>query len=145
MAIFIGVVATPITLYLYLVHPAWSWMYAIDPGRVPHLAIVPILAAHAGMVVVGWYAGARLLRLKRDRAALYTLAGAALVTLVVVLLAHHRLSSYGSYDEFHQGLALDLWDVKLGYVLVALALGLAAAAGYVALELARDSRRVRTR
>ena len=138
-------VATPITLYLYLVHPDWSWMYAVDPRRVPHLAIVPVLAAHAGMVVVGWYLGARLLRLKRDRAALYTLGGAALVTVLAVLLCHQRLGSYGSFGEFHQGRALGLWQAKLGYVLVALAVGLASAAGYVALELARDSRRVRTR
>jgi hypothetical protein len=38
-----------------------------------------------------------------------------------------------------------LFDVKLGYVLVAIVLGVLSAAGYVALELARDSRRVRSR
>jgi len=35
--------------------------------------------------------------------------------------------------------------VKLGYVLIALAAGVAIAAGFVALELMRDSRRVRAR
>ena len=35
-----GVVA-PVALYFYAVHPAWSWMYMIDPGGVSALALAP--------------------------------------------------------------------------------------------------------
>ena len=145
VAIFIAVVLTPIALYLYLAHPAWSWMYLVDPGGVPGLAIVPLLVLHGGFGVAGWYLGGRLIRTGREKQARYGLLAAALVVLLAAAIGWGRIGHYGSYRDFHDGRAMDLFDVKLGYVLVGLALGIGAAAGYVALELARDSRRVRTR
>lgn len=145
VAIFIAVVLTPIALYLYLAHPAWSWMYLVDPADVPGLAIVPLLVLHGGLVVAGWYLGGRLIRTGREKQARYGLLGAGLVVLLLSAIGWGRIGHYGSYRDFHGGRAIDLFDVKLGYVLVGLALGIGAAAGYVALELARDSRRVRTR
>jgi hypothetical protein len=145
VAIFVGVVVTPITLYLHLAHPAWSWMYMVDPAEIPALAIVPVLVGHGGMVVAGWYLGAYLLRTDKDRPARGALAGGALVALVATLIAWPRIGTYGTYGDYHAGVAHDLWDVKLGYVLIGLVVGIGAAAGYVGLELVRDSRRVRTR
>jgi len=145
VAIFIAVVLTPIALYLYLAHPAWSWMYLVDPGDVPGLAIVPLLVVHGGFVVAGWYVAGRLIRTGREKQARYGLLGATLVVLLAIALGWGRIGHYGSYRDFHGGRAIDIFDVKLGYVLVGVALGIGAAAGYVALELVRDSRRVRTR
>jgi len=96
-------------------------------------------------VVVGWTIGARLVRAGKDRAALYGLLGAAAVALLSVPICWRRLGAYGTHADYHGGVAHDLWDVKLGYVLVGLVIGVGAAAGYVGLELLRDSRRVRTR
>ena len=147
VAIFVGVVITPVTLYLYAAHPAWSWMYLVDPSGIPALALLPILVAHGGMAVTGWYVGARLVRAgkKKEHIALAALAAAALVAFVSLALGWGRISHYGTYDEFHEGRALALKEVKLGYVLVALVVGVGTAAGFVALELMRDSRRVRAR
>ncbi len=146
VAIFIGVVLTPVTLYLYLAHPAWSWMYMFDPSDLPGLTVVALLA-HAAMVMAGWYAGARLVRAgkKKAQVARYALAGGTLVALVATMLAWGRVGRYGTFGEFHDGRALALMEVKLGYVLVALAAGVGIAAGFVGLELMRDSRRVRAR
>jgi hypothetical protein len=148
VATFAAVVLTPITLYLYLAHPGWSWMYLVDPATIPSVAIVPLVVlVHAGMALVGWYVGARLLRAGKgkEKIALYALAAGSLLWLALVALARGRLGRYGTYAEYHDGRALDLMDVKLGYVLVAVAFGAGAAALFVALELGRDSRRVRTR
>ena len=38
-----AVVLAPITLYLYLAHPGWSWMYLVDPATIPGMAIVPLV------------------------------------------------------------------------------------------------------
>jgi hypothetical protein len=145
VAIFIAIVLTPIALYLYLAHPAWSWMYLVDPGEVPGLAIVPLLVLHGGAAVAGWYLGARLVRTGREKQARIGLLAGAVVVLAIAAIGWGRIGHYGSYRDFHGGRAMALFDVKLGYVLVGLALGISAAAGYVALELVRDSRRVRTR
>jgi hypothetical protein len=147
VASFIGVVLTPITLYLYLAHPAWSWMYLIDPSSVPGLAVITLLVAHGGAAIAGWYAGARLIRAgkRQEQIALYGLIAGGVVLLAALLLSWGRIGRYGTYGEFHDGRALSLTEVKLGYVLVALTIGLLVAAGFVALELMRDSRRVRAR
>ncbi len=147
VAIFVGVILAPVTLYLYLAHPAWSWMYLVDPSGVPGLAMVSILVAHGGMTLGGWYGGARLVRAgkRKEQIGLYILAGGSLLLLVTIAASWGRVGRYGTYDEFHDGRALALMEVKLGYVLVALLLGIGAAAGFVALELMRDSRRVRVR
>jgi len=142
---FIAIVLMPAGLYLYVAHPAWTWMYMVDPVDVPSLAVVPMLVLHGSAVVGGYYLGGRLLRADRQRALLYSLAGGALSLVLMALLLRHRLFSYGSYRDWHGDRALDLMDVKLGYVLAALIPGILAAAGFVALELFRDSRRVRTR
>lgn len=146
VAIFIGVVLTPVNLYLYLAHPAWSWMYLFDPEGVTGLTMASLLA-HVAMVVGGWYGGARLIRAgkKKEQLAFYALAGGAALVLLALSLCWGRVGRYGTYREFTDGRALDLMEVKLGYVLVVIAAGVATAAGFVGLELMRDSRRVRAR
>jgi hypothetical protein len=64
---------------------------------------------------------------------------------LLILISWRRLSRYGSYDDFADGRALPIMDVKLGYVLVALVLGVAIAAFFAGFEIAQDSRRVRSR
>jgi hypothetical protein len=145
LATFAGIVLVPITMYLYLAHPAWSWMYLTDPAGVPGLALLPLVVAHAGLPLAGWYVAARLLRSGRERILVYVVAGTPVVLLVATLLCWGRLGKYGSYAAFHEGRALSLMQVKLGYVMIGVMVGLAAAAGYLALELLRDSRRVRSR
>jgi hypothetical protein len=142
---FVGIVLMPAGLYLYLAHPAWTWMYLVDPDDVPVLAVVPMLALHGLAVVGGYYVGGRLLRADRQKALVYALAGGGALLIALALALRGRLFSYGSYRDFHRNTALDLMDVKLGYVLIALIPGIVAAAGFVALELFRDSRRVRAR
>jgi len=142
---FVGVVLMPIGLYMYLAHTAWAWMYLVDPVQVPALVVVPLLALHGGALVVGYWAGGRLLRAERARLVAYLLAGGALVLALLVLVLRARLFHYGSYRDWQADATLDLMKVKLGYVLLAMLPGMAAAAGYVMLELFRDSRRVRTR
>lgn len=142
---FVGAILVPTTLYLYLAHPAWTWMYVVDPAKVPGLALLPLLVAHGGAVVLGWWIGSRLVAAGRARAVASAAAGGGALVLLGVALSWGRLGRYGSYDDFVDGRALPIMDVKLGYVLVAVLIGVTAAAGFTAYELVRDSRRVRSR
>jgi hypothetical protein len=146
VALFAAIILGPSTAYLYLAHPDWSWLYLVDPDRVPRLAVVPIVAAGIGALAGGYYGAARVMREVRDRRVLpAALAGVAVVTLLLAFLARGRLLRYGSYLDFHAGRALPLSEVKLGYVLVAVMVGTVAAAAFVALELWRDARRATAR
>jgi hypothetical protein len=142
---FVGVIVVPFTLYMYAVHAAWTWMYFIDPGRVPSLALIPLVVLHGAMVVAGWYIGGRLVRADKVKAALYAAGGGTFLVLILILPFWGRLGYYGTYAEYIDERALPIMSVKLGYVLVAVVLGASVAAGMVALELLRDSRRVRSR
>ena len=143
--LFTGVVLLPATLYLYLAFPAWTWLYLIDPADVPALALVPLLAVHAGVLLGGWFFGARFVMTDRPRVAGYVAAGGVVVVAIAAAVLWTRVGISGSYEEYQLGSASGIFKVRLGYVLLCLALAGGAAAGFVALELSRDSRRVRSR
>ena len=56
----VGMVVAPLCLYFYLVQPDWTWLYWVDPARVPTLAVVPLVAGHGGLVLAGWLGGGLL-------------------------------------------------------------------------------------
>ncbi len=141
---FLGLIMAPITTYLYAAHASWTWMYLVNPEAVPSFAILPLVALHSATVLLGWYVGARLILAGRLMIAAYVSAAAAVVSLLGVLIFWNRLGRYGTYVEFEQHRALPIMEVKLGYVLVALTVGVVASAAFVAFELLLDSRRVKS-
>lgn len=137
-------VVVPVALYLYLVHPEWAWMYLVDPDRVPGLAVIPLMAAHGALVFVGWFVGAWLQRRPDHSKAVRTsLAIGSVVTLVVTALSWSRLSVSATYVGFAHKATVGLFVVELGYALLVALLAVGASAGYVGVELSRDSRRAR--
>jgi len=140
-----AVVVAPIALYFYAVHPAWAWHYWVDPAHVPGLAIVPLVVGHAGLVIGGWYGGAQLIRHDRRDLALYALGGLALTFVGVTVALAHRLTTSASYEAFHQDHGAGFLQVDLGWAVITSFMATAGSAIYVAIELLRDGRRVRTR
>ena len=142
---FLALILVPSTLYMYSAHPSWTWMYFVNPEVVPGFAILPLIFLHAGILVAGWYAGALLAVRYKTRIAIYIAGGGLAVVLLGVALFWERLTHYGTYTEFKDGRALGIMSVKLGYVLIALVAGVSASAAFLAVELNRDSRKVRSR
>jgi hypothetical protein len=140
-----GIIVAPVALYFYAVHPAWTWHYAVNPAQVPTLAIVPLVVAHALVVVGGWYLGAMLVRRDRRRTHRYGIAAAGLLTLLAIAALFPRLLAATSYRGYQAGVVGRLMNVELGWAILVSGLATAAASGYVLFELARDSRRVRSR
>jgi hypothetical protein len=145
MGSFVAIVLVPATTYLYLAHTAWTWLYVVNPEHVPKLAVVPFIAAAGGAVVGGWYGCVRLIRSGRQRIALGILGGGGAFLILFFLLVRHRLGSYGTYAEYHARRALPLGQVKLGYVLIALVVGVVSSGVLVGWELYKDGRRVTTK
>ncbi len=142
--VFVVLIVTPFTLYLYALHPAWTWMYMLDPSKLHWLALIPLYVLHGGVVVLGWMGGARLIRVGRPKLALSGAVGLAAFAALLVVPLWGRLGRYGTYVEHQDNRALPIMEVKLGYVLVMLAFGLFVSALFVGVELSRDSHRVRS-
>src|SRR5215470_2384327 len=145
---FVAILLVPATAYLYLAHPDWAWLYLVDPEHVPRLVVVPIVAMSAAAVGAGYWGAARMLALVPGgarRALPGALAGVAALVLLLRFLARGRLLHVGTTGDFRGGRALPIFDVKLGYALIAVVVGLASAAAFVAWELARDGRRAQMR
>jgi hypothetical protein len=142
---FILLVVWPTGAYFYLVHPSWSWLFLVDPDRLPGLVVLTIMALHAAVLLGAFALAGWLVRTGRDALLRWgVLAMPVLIVLAIVLL-RARLFSYGSYRDFQAGQSVPIFDVKLGYVLVAIWLGAMAAAAVVGWELTKDGRRAASR
>jgi hypothetical protein len=140
---FLGMIRLPMMLYLYLVHSAWSWHYLFDPTDMSVLALLFVALLQCGVLVGAWFLGAYFYQAHKRRAVLSMLVASALALVVMIVALSGRLTVYGSHKAFVAGETAGLMEVKLGYVLIALLVGLGSAAAYVSVELVRDSLRVR--
>ncbi len=140
-----AVVVAPIALYFYAVHPAWAWMYWVDPAKLAGVFVLPLMVGHAGLVVGAWYVSSILIR-KGLQGALYYLGGALALTLLVAVVAGMgRLARATDFAGYPRGDGVSLFSVRLGWAFVVSMLALFGSAVYVAIELGRDGRRVRAR
>jgi hypothetical protein len=140
----VGVVA-PIALYFYAAHPAWSWMYLIDPGGVSSLAILPLMVGHAVIVVAAYYAGALLIRADQKKVVGYAIGALAVAALIIIAVSSGRLGVSASYGDFRAHRGRDLMDVELGWAVLVSLMASAGSITYILFELTRDGRRVRSR
>lgn len=145
VALHAATVVAPIALYFYAVHPAWSLMYWVDPAKISVLAILPLLVVHAGLVVGGWYIAAILLRRGFQTAVFYAGGTVLLALLVLVVSGIRRISTAADYLGWQSNQGISVFSVQLGWAFLVSLLALSGSAVYIAIELGRDGRRVRSR
>lgn len=145
MVLHAAAVVAPVALYFYAVHPAWSWMYWVNPRKLAGIMVLPLMVGHAALVIGGWYGAALLLRRGYQGALLYVAGGIVLVLLVLIVIGIPRLSTATDYLGWQAGQGTSLFAVQLGWAFMVSLLALFGSAIYVAIELGRDGRRVRSR
>ena len=126
-------------------HPAWAWLYWVDPAKLAGVAVLPLMVGHAGLVIGAWYGSSILIRKGLAGALLYVAGAIALVLVIVVATCIHRLASAADYAGFESHRVVSLFAVQLGWAFIVSLLALFGSAIYVAIELGRDSRRVQMR
>ena len=145
MILHAAAVVAPVALYFYAVHPAWAWMYWVDPAKLATVFVLPLMVGHAALVVGAWYVSSIFIR-KNLGGALFYIGGAlALTLLVMVVGGMGRLARATDYAGFPRGEGAPLFSVRLGWAFVVSMLALFGSAIYIAIELGRDGRRVRAR
>ena len=145
VALHAAAVVGPIALYFYVVHPAWAWLYWFDPDKLGTVAVIPLVAGHGVLVIGGWYVAALLIRRSHAGALLYVAGGLSLVLLVLVVVSIKRLGTAADYLGWQAKSTLSIFSVRLGWAFLVSLLALFGSAIYMAIELGRDARRVRSR
>ncbi|MBA3395640.1 MAG: hypothetical protein H0T89_23555 [Deltaproteobacteria bacterium] len=139
-----GVVA-PVALYFYAVHPAWAWMYWIDPAKLGGVAVLPLMVGHAMLVIGGWYIASLLIRRGYLGALLYIAGAIALMLLVLVVSGIDRIGTAADFLGWQIKRGISVFSVQLGWAYLVSLMALFGSAIYIAIELGRDGRRVRSR
>ncbi len=145
MALHAAAVVAPIALYFYAVHPAWAWMYWVDPKKLASVFVLPLMVGHAALVIGGWYVSSLLIRKGLQGALLYIAGAIGLFLLVLVVVGINRLATAADYLGYAARKGVSLFAVRLGWSFAVSLLALFGSAIYVAIELGRDGRRVRAR
>ena len=138
-------VVAPIALYFYAVHPAWAWMYWVNPDKLGAVSILPCIVGHAALVIGGWYVASLLLRKGLQGALYYVGGGVALVLLIMIVVGINRLGTAADFLGWKRKAGVGVFSVQLGWAFMVSLLALFGSAIYIAIELGRDGRRVRSR
>jgi hypothetical protein len=141
---FEAIIVWPVALYFYYVHPAWSWMYFVDPARLPWGVSVLVLLGYVATLIGGYLAGWSLLRVRKERLVYAALAVLGVTLVVFLTVCRGRVSHAGSYDDYHAGHALALGEGKLGWALAATSTGVAIAIVLVGFTLWEQGKRSRS-
>jgi hypothetical protein len=141
---FEAIIVWPVALYYSVVHPAWSWMYLIDPRRLPWGISALVLLGYAATLLGGYLGGWALLRARREKILYGVIGAVGLILVVVLILARRRIGHAGTYQDYHAGHALNLGEGKLGWALAATSTGMAVAIVLVGFTLWEQGKRSRS-
>jgi hypothetical protein len=141
---FEGIILWPVAIYFYVVYPDWSWMYFVDPHRLPFGVSVLVLLAYVATLLGGYLSGWALVRARRQRLLAAALAVVGLVLFWLLVSCRGRLFSGGTFAQFHAGHPPSLSEGKLAFALVATDLGVSAAMVVVGMALWEQGRRFRS-
>ena len=140
---FEAIILWPVALYYYLVYPDWSWMYFVDPHKLPWGVSLLVMLGYVATLLGGYLAGWAILRARKPRVLYGALGGVALFLLVFALVGRGRLANNGTFDEYHAGHAPGVTEGKLIWALAVTALGVAAAIALVGFTLREQGKRFR--
>ena len=137
----IGVIAISVTLYI--LEPAWMWMYWVDPTRLPVVVIALSFLVYEICYFAAFALASEIERYRRN--ATWILTGAMFLAINVAEVATRtRLFHIGTFEEFTAGrapLGIDLSPFRLEPAMaIILGPGLLAtvAVVFIAVRLWRD-------
>jgi len=108
----------PVSIYFILVHPAWSYAYAVPDGALNGSLIALALIAQFCVLMFGYFWAGDLLRQGSIPAALLLLLAGGVAYLLALTIPWEVLGRIGTYEEFQAGEAKVLWrSVRLFFEL----------------------------
>lgn len=98
----IGVIAISVTLYV--IEPAWMWMYWVDPRQMPLVVVVLAFLLYEVCYFAGFALASEIERIRRN--ATWAIAGAMFAAITAAeVTTWHRLFTFGTHTEYAAGSA----------------------------------------
>ncbi|MGH2727855.1 MAG: hypothetical protein ACRDKS_12860 [Actinomycetota bacterium] len=98
----LGVIAISATLYI--IEPAWMWMYWVHPSSVPIVVVILSFLVYEACFFAGFALASEIERRRRN--ATWWLAGSMFAAITVgEVVSWRRLFHFGSFEEFAAGKA----------------------------------------
>ncbi|MDP8255300.1 MAG: hypothetical protein P9M14_06090 [Candidatus Alcyoniella australis] len=98
----------PVSLYFLLVHPAWSWAYAVADSPINWNLVVFALTAQVGLLLLGYFWSCELLRGGSIWAPLMFAVSCAIYVLSLIAPGD-VLHLFGTLEQFQAGQAVPIW------------------------------------
>jgi len=142
LALFLGLVLVPVSVYFYVFHGDWSLLYLVDVRAIPS-AVALVGFVFEGLIgTAGFLTGSVLVRAQRESVAGVVAGGVVLLAAGLVFAVRDRLAVVGSFAQYRGGFGLQPFadgPVLLGGVAMGaiFAVGLA----YLLVRLAFSTRR----
>lgn len=140
---FEALIVWPVTLYFYLVYPDWSWMYFVDPHKLPTGVGLLVMLGSAMTLMAGYLGGWAILRARKPRILYGVGGGFGLALLIFLIVCRGRFLNNGTFAQYHAGHALSVGEGKLGWAIMVTTPGVLSAAALVGFTLWEQGRRFR--
>lgn len=132
----VGVIA--ISAALYVIEPAWMWMYWVDPSELPIVVVILSFLVYELCYVAGFAIARELESIRRN--ATWGLVAIMFPAITAAEIATRvRLFHFGTFEEFHAGnapLGIDFSPFRLEPAMaIVLGPGLIATAAIVVLTI----------
>ena len=134
---------TPAIAYLGAVHPAWSWLYLVEPSRLPVGTLALAIVGAAAATAAGYLSGWALIKARRLRELVGLMGVVAVGLVVTAVVVRARLAQAGTFGEWVAHEPAPLGARKLGLALAVVDLGLVAGLGIAISYLLEEGRRDR--
>jgi hypothetical protein len=138
-----AIIVWPVGLYFYVVFPDWSWMYFVDPERLPWGISVLVFLGYLATLLGGYLAGWALLRARQEKVLYGVLGSVGLVLTIFTVVCRRRLLSEATFDQFRTGHSLSVAEGKLVWAILVTIVGVTGAGAVVGFTLWEQGKRFR--
>jgi len=108
-ATYVLLVLVPSTVYFYAFHGDWFLLYLVDSTTVPSAVALLLFVVEAIVSAVGFASGAHLVRLQRETLAIVIATLTSVLGVGLLLVLRDRVTTVGSYAQFHGTFGLKPW------------------------------------
>lgn len=100
----------PVAGYFYYTYTDWSWVYCFKPADLPFFVGPLVLSAYGAGMFFGFLVAQLMIQRGMPRQAVASTVYSLALTLGIFGFTHHQYLHRGTYDEYHAGKAIPIFQ-----------------------------------